>query len=156
MLNAISNNKLINGIIGTESHPKLLFINIVIAVPLITLPNKRKHNDIGSDISLMIFIGSIIGFGSKKLFKNPKAPGRRDPQCDKDLQGLLFRRGNVQCRGVPGYSSAYGKPEEGRQKNLHGNKQAGSFHTQNNRTEKHDPSLRFHRRKRCGRKRSHR
>ena len=74
MLNAISNNKLINGIIGTESHPKLLFINIVIAVPLITLPNKRKHNDIGSDISLMIFIGSIIGFGSKKLFKYPNPP----------------------------------------------------------------------------------
>ena len=65
---------MINGIIGIAQPWSNFFINIEIAVPEMTLPNKRKDKDIGKVNSDMIFIGSITGFGSKKPFKYPPIP----------------------------------------------------------------------------------
>ena len=69
ILNAISNRALINGMTGTANQPSKYLISIEIHTPLITLPNKRKHNDIGSVNSLTMFIGSITGVGSINPFK---------------------------------------------------------------------------------------
>lgn len=65
----ISKITLIAGIIGIANHPAKPLINIAITVPLTILPNKRRHKEMGNEISLKIFIGNITGFGSKKLFK---------------------------------------------------------------------------------------
>ena len=70
----ISNTIFTNGMTGMENHPKKPLIRIAITDPLTTLPNKRKQSEIGKDISLIIFIGNIIGFGSKNPFKYPKNP----------------------------------------------------------------------------------
>ena len=62
--NAISNNTFIKGITGSAYQPNAFLINIEITVPDTTLPNNLKHKEIGNEISLIMFIGSITGFGS--------------------------------------------------------------------------------------------
>lgn len=78
-LNAKSNSKLTNGITGIENQPIAPFINIEIAEPETTLPNKRKHNEIGNATSPIIFIGSITGFGSINPCKYPPTPSETIP-----------------------------------------------------------------------------
>ncbi len=72
--NPISNTILMKGMIGIANQPAKPFTKIAITDPLIMFPNKRKHKEIGSEISLIMFIGSITGFGSKKPFKYPRNP----------------------------------------------------------------------------------